>query len=147
MDMALKLADVSLTSDLPIAAVITNDSGLVIASSRNAVAEKDQVTAHAELLAIGQVDLKTFKRDAGSLTLTVTLEPCPMCAWAIRSAGIGRVIFGAYNSRYGAAGSVFDLLRDYRVGPKVQVIGGVLQESCQGLLDGAFMKIRNNGQR
>jgi len=147
MLIALEMAGSHPSNDLPITAIITDGLGSVIASSRNAVVELNQVTAHAELLAIGLVNFKTLKSAAEDLTLTVTLEPCPMCAWAVRSAGIGRLVFGAYNPKYGAAGSVFDLLRDHRQGRKVEVIGGVLEEECRGLLADAFLKIRNNGSR
>ena len=147
IQVALEAAFLESASDLPIAAIITNSSGSVIASSKNAVVQKDQHTAHAEILAIAGLDLATLKRDAANMTIAVTLEPCPMCAWAIRSAGIGRLVFGAYNLQYGAAGSVYDLLRDGRHGRSVEVIGGVLEEECQQLLGGAFSDIRNNGAR
>jgi len=70
-----------------------------------------------------------------------------MCAWAIRSAGIGSVVFGAYNDHYGAGGSVYDFLRDTRFGRGVKVIGGVLERECSLLLDNAFFEIRNNRER
>ena len=145
--LALEVASLESASDLPIAAIITDSLGSVIASSRNAVVQRGEHTAHAEMLAIADVGLETFKRDAESMTISVTLEPCPMCAWAIRSAGIGRLVFGASNSHYGAAGSVYDLLRDGRYGRSVEVIGGVLEEECQQVLGGAFSDIRNNGIR
>ena len=147
MRLALDVASNGKSIDLPIAAVITDWSGSIIGSSRNAVLEKGDATAHAELLAVGTVPLNTLKGDAGRMTIAVTLEPCPMCAWAIRSAGIGRLVFGAYNPQYGAAGSVYDLLRDKRRGSNVEVIGGVLEDECQRLMDDAFLNIRNNGLR
>ena len=147
MRLALKVASSGSFNDFPIAAIIFDSSGTVIASSKNAVVERGQATAHAELLAIGNVALKRLKSEAHLMSIVVTLEPCPMCAWAIRSAGIGRLVFGAYNAQYGAAGSVFDLLRDRRLGRSVEVIGGVLEDECQQLLGDAFSDIRNNGSR
>ena len=147
IQLALEVASLEPASDLPIAAIITNSSGSVIATSKNAVVQKNQLTAHAEMLAIAGLGLKTLKRDAERMTVSVTLEPCPMCAWAIRSAGIGRLIFGAYNPQYGAAGSVYDFLRDGRHGRSVEVIGGVLEQECRQLLGDAFSDIRNNGVR
>ena len=147
IQLALEVASFGSSHDLPIAAIITNDAGSVIASSKNAVVQKDQLTAHAEMLAIAGLGLGTLKRDAERMTISTTLEPCPMCAWAIRSSGIGRLIFGAYNPQYGSAGSVYDLLRDGRHGRSVEVIGGVLEEECQQLLGDAFSDIRNNGSR
>ena len=145
--LALEVASLGPAQDLPIAAIITNSSGVVIASSKNAVAQQNQHTAHAEMLAIAAIDVETLKREANRMSLAVTLEPCPMCAWAIRSAGIGRLVFGAYNPRYGAGGSVYDLLRDGRHGRRVEVVGGVLEEECKQLLGDAFLDIRNNGGR
>ena len=147
IQLALEVASLESASDLPIAAIVTNSSGAVIASSRNEVVQRDEHTAHAEMLAIADVGVETFKRDAEHMTISVTLEPCPMCAWAIRSAGIGRLVFGAYNPQSGAAGSVYDLLRDGRHGRSVEVIGGVLEDECQQLLGDAFSDIRNNGSR
>ena len=147
IQLALEVASLESATDLPIAAIVTNSSGAVIASSRNEVVQRDEHTAHAEMLAIADVGVETFKRDAEHMTISVTLEPCPMCAWAIRSAGIGRLVFGAYNPQYGAAGSVYDLLRDGRHGRGVEVIGGVLEEECEQLLGDAFSDIRNNGSR
>ena len=145
--IALGIAASGSSQDLPIAAIITDGSGSTIALSRNAVIKKGDVTAHAELEAIRMLSLPILKRDAKRMTVAVTLEPCPMCAWAIRSAGFGRLIFGAYNNLYGAAGSVYDLLRDQRHSRVVEVIGGVLEAQCQVLLDNAFADIRNNDDR
>ena len=147
MRLAIDLASSQPNSDLPIAAVITDSSGAVLSQSRNCVVVRGDVTAHAEVLAIKGLLPLHSKSDADQFTLAVTLEPCPMCAWAIRSAGIGSVVFGAYNDQYGAGGSVFDLLRDTRYGRGVHVIGGVLEKECSLLLDDAFSEIRNNGGR
>ena len=147
MRIALDLAGAQPNSDLPIAAVITDSSGTVLSQSRNNVVVRGDVTAHAEILAIQGLDPLHSKSDASQYTLAVTLEPCPMCAWAIRSAGIGSVVFGAYNDQYGAGGSVFDLLRDTRYGRSVDVIGGVMEKECSLLLEDAFSEIRNNGHR
>lgn len=147
MRSALDGALLQSSKDLPIQAIIFDPHGSILASSGNAVMERGQITAHAELLALGNVDLKLLKSDGSQMSMAVTLEPCPMCAWAIRSAGIGRLVFGAYNSQYGAAGSVYDLLRYRRSGQSVEVIGGVLEVECQKLLDQAFINMRNNGAR
>ena len=145
--LALEVASATGSTDLPVAAVITGANGSPLVCSKNSVTADGQVTAHAELMAIGSLDVATFKRDGKNMSIAVTLEPCPMCAWAIRSAGIGRLVFGAYNPQYGAAGSVYDLLRDGRHGRIVEVIGGVLEEECQQLLGDSFSDIRNNGSR
>ena len=147
MRVALEVASSGPSPDLPIGAVIFDASGAVIASEKNAVIGKGRTTAHAELLALEDVDLGRLRGDAERMSIVVTLEPCPMCAWAIRSSGFGRVIFGAYNPLYGAAGSVYDLLRDRRHGRIVEVVGGVMEHECQVLLDEAFSEMRNNSSR
>ena len=147
MRLALEVASSGSPNDLPIAALIADSDGSVIGSSKNCVVASGQVTAHAELVTLESVGLTWLKNKGEHMTIVVTLEPCPMCAWAIRSAGIGRLVFGAYNPQYGAAGSVYDLLRDSRHGRGVEVIGGVLEKECQLLLGDAFSHIRNNGSR
>ena len=144
MKMALSLAGSQSSGDLPICAVITNSSEEVLSQSKNGVRAMGDITAHAEILALRELPPALSNRERSDLIMVVTLEPCPMCAWAIRSAGIGTVVFGAYNRQYGAGGSVFDLLRDSRYGKRVQVFGGVLESECSSLLGGAFLEIRNN---
>lgn len=142
--MAIHLASTQPPGDLPIAAVITDRSGSVLSQSSNSVVSTGDVTAHAELVAIRGLEFAQLKGNARDLTIAVTLEPCPMCSWAIRSAGIGSVVFGAYNDQYGAAGSVFDFLRDTSSGSTIAVAGGVLEMECSLLLRKAFTEIRNN---
>ena len=147
MRVALEVASSTSSPDLPIGAVIFDPSGAVIASKKNAVIGKGRTTAHAELLAIEEVGLRRLRDNAERMSIVVTLEPCPMCAWGIRTSGLGRLIFGAYNPLYGAAGSVYDLLRDKRHGRTVQVVGGVMEEECRTLLGEAFSELRNNRTR
>ena len=147
MRRALDVAASAPSGDLPIAAVICDPHGAIIASSKNGVVETGRATAHAELLTIESLDLQTLRVYGRQMSMAVTLEPCPMCAWAIRSVGIGTLFFGAYNPQYGSAGSVYDLLRDKRQGRRVEVMGGVLERECQRLLGDAFTDIRNNGRR
>ena len=144
MRLALEIASSGSPNDLPIAAVIVDGDGSVIGSSKNCVVANGQVTAHAELLTLESVGFAMLKKKGQHMTIVVTLEPCPMCGWAIRNSGIGRLIFGAYNPQYGAAGSVYDLLRDRLHGRTVEVVGGVLEEECQQLLGDAFSHLRNN---
>ena len=144
MHLAIELASSCCSSGLPIAAIISDSSGAVLSRGRNETDSGEDVTSHAELVAIRELQLASRRAEARDLILTVTLEPCPMCAWAIRLFGIGKVVFGAYNDQYGAAGSVLDLLRDSRFGRPVEVVGGVLDRTCSSLLDRAFFEIRNN---
>jgi tRNA(adenine34) deaminase len=133
--------------DIPIGALVVDANGTVLAVAGNRREVDRDPTAHAEVLALRDAAHQLGDWRLSDCTLIVTVEPCPMCAWAIRSAGIGRLVFGAYNSQYGAAGSVYDLLRDGRYGRSVEVIGGVLEEECKQVLGGAFSDIRNNGIR
>lgn len=143
MSLAVQLAASERSTDLPIAAVIVDETGMVLTKSLNNVIGSGDITAHAEILALREIGLvPKLRKLAGRLTIAVTLEPCPMCAWAIRSAGIGSVIFGAYNPQYGAGGSVFDLLRDRRYGARIEVIGGIMENECSRLLADAYSKIR-----
>ena len=144
MLLAINTAALNSTDDLPIAAIITDGSDKVLASAANAVTRLGEVSGHAERLAIDSVPLVALRQDAMDMTITVTLEPCPMCAWAIRMSGVGRLIFGAHNPKYGAAGSVFDLARDGRYKRPVEVIGGVREEECQRLLANFFSEMRDN---
>ena len=143
---ALEVATSSTAGDLPVGAIIADQAGEMLASGRNSVAELDDPSAHAEVMAI-RVLGETKIRGNPNLTIAVTLEPCPMCAWLIRSVGIERVLFGAYNPNYGSAGSVYDLLRDNRLGPVVEVEGGLLRKDCEALLRDAFLKMRDNRRR
>lgn len=144
---ALFEAGSSTGDEVPIGAVIADHSGKVIASGRNLVHETGDISAHAEILAIRQLSVRYIKAMQKSLTLAVTLEPCPMCAWVIRMSGIGRVVFGAYNRDYGAGGTVFDLLRDSRFGRPIEVFGGVMERECSQFLSESFREIRDNGTR
>ena len=147
MRKALNVARKTSPEDFSIGAVISNPQGVVISSATNRVYGERDLTGHAEVLALRALPSSHDQVFFRSLTLAVTLEPCPMCAWAIRMVGIGKVIFGAYNDQYGAAGSVFDLLRDGRVLRPVEVIGGVLEGECRDLLSADFDKIRHNWGR
>ena len=142
MKQALEAAGVYNGSDLPVGAIVVNQSGSVLTASKNAVITNRDPSAHAEIIALRQLGAIS-RNEAAELTLVVTLEPCPMCAWLIRLTGIGKVIFGAYNPNYGAAGSVFDLLRDGRFGLQTEVGGGVMEEACRRSLGEAFADIRH----
>lgn len=144
---AIAIASSGTGSDLPIAAVVFDNKGCEIAAARNLSLEMNDITAHAEIIAIRAVGTLATTPSFRELTLAVTLEPCPMCAWAIRIARFGKVLFGAYNPHYGAAGSAFDLLRDGRYGVAVDVRGGILEEECAGLLGAAFTNLRHNNGR
>jgi tRNA(adenine34) deaminase len=135
MDLALEQARAAPASgDVPVGAVVVDPAGTVVGSGRNRREADGDPTAHAELLA-----LRGAARAAGTWrldghTLVVTLEPCPMCAGAVVLARVARVVLGAWDPKAGAAGSVWDIVRDRRVNHRVEVVGGVREAECSTLL-------------
>jgi len=125
-------------ADVPVGAVILDEAGTVLARARNRrEADRDPV-AHAEIVAIRQAALALGQWRLTGLTLVVTLEPCTMCAGAVTAARLDRVVYGATDPKAGAAGSLWDVLRDTRLNHRPEVIGGVLAEECGALLRDFF---------
>lgn len=127
------------TGDIPVAAVIVKDNELV-AIERNRKEENHMVTAHAEILAINKANEKLKSWHLDDCDMYVTLEPCPMCMWAIISARIKNLYFGSFDTRYGAisATNLKELSKS-----KIKVLGGIMEEECNKLLDSYFEKLRN----
>jgi tRNA(adenine34) deaminase len=150
--MGLALAEARqalVTEDVPIGAVVVGPDGVVLGTGRNQREELGDPTAHAEIVAIREAAARLRKlsmADGGTgdgwrladCTLVVTLEPCAMCAGAVVLARIPRVVFGAWDEKAGAAGSVFDVLRERRLNHWVEVYGGVREAECGGLLRDFF---------
>ncbi len=131
-------------ADIPVGAVILDEAGTVLARARNRrEADRDPV-AHAEIVAIRQAAVALGRWRLTGLTLVVTLEPCTMCAGAVTAARLDRVVYGAADPKAGAAGSLWDVLRDTRLNHRPEVIGGVLAEEC-GVLLRDFFKSRRTG--
>ena len=137
MREAIALAQASLASnDVPVGALIIDPSGKIISSGTNEREAKSDPTAHAEIVAMRKAATNGWRLD--NHTLVVTLEPCAMCAGAIAQARISKVIFGAWDEKAGAAGSVWDVLRDPRAIHRVEVESGVLEKECAALLSDFF---------
>ena len=137
MREAIAVAQKSLASnDVPVGALIVDPSGRVIATGTNEREAKSDPTAHAEIVAMRKAATNGWRLD--NHTLVVTLEPCAMCAGAIAQARISKVIFGAWDEKAGAAGSVWDVLRDPRAIHRVEVESGVLEKECAALLSEFF---------
>ena len=137
MREAIALAQASLASnDVPVGALIIEPSGKIIASGTNEREAKSDPTAHAEIVALRKAATNGWRLD--NHTLVVTLEPCAMCAGAIAQARISKVICGAWDEKAGAAGSVWDVLRDPRAIHRVEVESGVLEKECAALLSDFF---------
>ena len=122
------------TDDVPVSAFVLDAAGNRIGSGRNERELHHDPTAHAEVLAIRQAAAALGDKHLLGTTLVVTLEPCVMCAGAILNARIPRVVFGAWDEKAGAVGSVHDLLRDRRLNHRVEVFAGVEAEACAELL-------------
>ncbi len=135
--MRLALAEAAqapATRDVPVGAIVVDDSGEVIAARRNERELLGDPTAHAELLALRTAAEVTGDWRLTGSTLVVTLEPCVMCAGAILAARIPTVVFGAWDERAGAAGSLYDVLRDRRLNHRVEVFAGVEADAAAKLL-------------
>jgi tRNA(adenine34) deaminase len=120
--------------DVPVAALVLDAAGTTIGSGRNERELRQDPTAHAEILALRAAAEHTGSWHLENTTLVVTLEPCPMCAGAILAARVPIVVFGAWDEKAGAAGSVYDLLRDRRLPHRVEVFAGVEAEAASALL-------------
>lgn len=126
------------TDDVPVGAVVLDLAGTVIGTGWNAREATADPTAHAEVLALRAAAAATGSWRLAGATVVVTLEPCVMCAGAIVAARVDRVVFGAYDDRAGAAGSVWDLLRDRALLHRPEVAGGLLAADCAVLLADFF---------
>ena len=130
------------TGDVPVGAVVLDATGEVVARARNRREADDDPTAHAEILAIrGAAEAMGSWRLDG-LTLVVTLEPCTMCAGAVTMARLSRLVYGAADPRAGAVGSLWDVVRDQRLVPVPEVIGGVLSAECLNVIRTFFSERR-----
>jgi tRNA(adenine34) deaminase len=135
------------TGDIPIGAVLVDADGVELAAACNAREATGDPTAHAELLALraGAARLRDDGRGTGwrltGCTLAVTVEPCTMCAGALVAARVDRLVFGAWEPKTGAVGSLWDVVRDRRLQHRPQVLGGVLADECAALLTGFFADV------
>lgn len=132
--------------EIPVGAVLLGPDESVIGAGHNTRESVPDPTAHAEILALRAGARALGDRILTDCTLVVTLEPCVMCAGAILAARVPRVVFGAWDAKAGAAGSVYDLLRDGRLPhPVPEVVAGVRAEECAALLESFFAERRPAG--
>ncbi|CAB5001710.1 unannotated protein [freshwater metagenome] len=137
MQVALACAsEAGAAGDIPIGAVVVDASGSIIAKGHNSREVLNDPTAHAEIVALRAAAQKLGSWRLTGCTLVVTLEPCPMCAGAVVMSRVARLVFGAWNPEYGAAGSNWDLVRDRRLNHRPEVLGGVMAEECGTLVRG-----------
>jgi tRNA(adenine34) deaminase len=139
MRQALQIAGSALsTGDVPVGAIVVNKDGVIVGKGFNEREANNDPTAHAEVVAIRNAAARLQNSRLDGCTLIVTLEPCAMCAGAIAQSRISKLIFGAWDEKAGAVGSVWDVLRDPRSIFKVEVTSGVLEDECAGLLKDFF---------
>lgn len=139
MREALIVAKIALsTGDVPVGAIVVNKDGVIVGKGFNEREANNDPTAHAEVVAIRNAAARLQNSRLDGCTLIVTLEPCAMCAGAIAQSRISKLVFGAWDEKAGAVGSVWDVLRDPRSIFKVEVTSGVLEDECAGLLKDFF---------
>jgi tRNA(adenine34) deaminase len=143
MQQAIDLAKLTAKEgDVPVGAIVVNDNSEIISRGINLKEANSDPTAHAEIVAIRNAAISIQSHQLRELTLIVTLEPCAMCAGAILQARLKRLIFGAYNKKFGSVGSVYDLIRDPRSDSKTEVYSGICENLCIEELNNFFKKIR-----
>lgn len=140
---ALALAEqAAAAGEVPVGAVLLDASGAIIGEGRNTREQTHDPTGHAEVVAMRQAAASISSWNLEGCTLVVTLEPCVMCAGAILQARVGRVVFGAWDEKAGAAGSMYDVLRDRRLPYRAEVVGGVSEDASTALLRDFFEQRR-----
>lgn len=143
MVQALAVAQSAMTSgDVPVGAVIFDESGALVGVGHNLRERDNDPTAHAEIVAIRKASEKSGSWRLDGHTIVVTLEPCAMCAGAIAQSRIKVLAFGAWDEKAGAVGSVWDILRDPRSPHQVEVVAGIMEAECAALLTAFFKEQR-----
>jgi len=148
MKLAIKEAKKAGQKDeVPVGAVLVAESGDVLSSSHNQVITLADPTAHAEISALRQAAQKVLNYRLLSTTLYVTIEPCMMCMGAIVHARVARVVFGAQDFKWGAAGSLYNFGEDVRLNHRPKIIHGVCQDECRELIQEFFRSKRINSEK
>jgi tRNA(adenine34) deaminase len=143
MQAALSLAKVAGDNgDVPVGAIVVNEAGEILGTGQNLREKNNDPSAHAEIVAMRQAAEKIGSWRLDDLTMVVTLEPCAMCAGAISQSRFKRLVFGTWDEKAGAVGSVWDLVRDGRSLNKVEVVSGVMEQECGDVLKSFFSSKR-----
>jgi tRNA(adenine34) deaminase len=139
MERALALAAAAgEAGDVPVGAVVTDAAGRVIGEGRNLREVDHDPTAHAEVVAMRAAAAELGSWNLEGCTLVVTLEPCVMCAGAVLQSRISRLVFGAWDDKAGAVGSMYDIVRDRRLPHRAEVVAGVRADAASALLRSFF---------
>ena len=139
LDLAAMAAD---EGDVPVGAVVVDAAGTVIGTGRNTRERDADPTGHAEIVAMREAAAARSEWRLEGCTLVVTLEPCTMCAGALVAARVERLVFGAFDEKAGAVGSLWDVVRDRRLNHRPEVVSGVLADESAALLREFFLTHR-----
>ena len=143
MRLALQEAKKAGQSDeVPVGAVLVSEAGELLAAARNRTIELCDPTAHAEVIALREAAGKTRNYRLLNTALYVTIEPCPMCMGALVHARVARLVFGAKDPKWGAAGSLYNVAQDRRLNHQVEVIAGICEPECRELVQEFFRRKR-----
>ncbi|MFM8672641.1 MAG: tRNA adenosine(34) deaminase TadA [Candidatus Nanopelagicus sp.] len=143
MQQAISLAkEAAIKGDVPVGALVVDDAGTILGMGANLREQDNDPTAHAEIVAIRNAASEIGNYRLDDLTMVVTLEPCGMCAGAIAQSRIKRLVFGSFDEKGGAAGSIWDLIRDARALTQIEVVSGVLADDCALVLSDFFASKR-----
>ncbi|UCE26598.1 MAG: nucleoside deaminase [Candidatus Coatesbacteria bacterium] len=134
-------SEAAAAGEVPVGAVVVR-GGEIVGEGRNRIVERGTATAHAEILALIDATEKIGARELTGCTLYVTLEPCPMCAYAAVLSRVDRIVFGAYDPKAGACGSIVNVPAEPRFNHHPEVIGGVMEVECGALLAAFFELLR-----
>jgi tRNA(adenine34) deaminase len=140
--MALAAAASTPPGDVPVGAVVLDPGGAVLAAAHNEREALHDPSGHAEVLAMRRAGASLGTWQLTGCTLVVTLEPCTMCAGALVQARVARLVFGAWDPKAGAVGSLWDVVRDRRLNHRPEVVGGVRAGECADVLDRFFAGLR-----
>lgn len=139
MQLALDLAaNASQQGDVPVGAIVLNSDGDVVGRGFNTREVDNDPINHAEIVAMREAAIANSSWRLDDHTLVVTLEPCTMCAGAAVQARIGRIVFGAFDDKAGAVGSLWDVVRDRRLPHRPEVVSGVMADECAAILSEFF---------
>ena len=132
-----------LHGEVPVGALLISQSDEILARDHNRCISLNDPTAHAEILVIRQAAQKLKNYRLNGVTIVVTIEPCPMCMGAIMNARLNMLVFGAFDPKCGAAGSVYNLPDDKRLNHRITIISRIMEQECRDLMQGFFRERRH----
>ena len=132
-----------LDGEVPVGALLISQSDEILARDHNRCISLNDPTAHAEILVIRQTAQKLKNYRLNGVTIVVTIEPCPMCMGAIMNARLDTLVFGAFDPKCGAAGSVYNLPDDERLNHRITIISRIMEQECRDLMQGFFRERRH----